>query len=129
MMIDGGFGATFDISIEPVSTAQEEFKRDMVESLRLAYGLLHFVVEPEILSKGGYLRPDLVVYLPGTTTAVMVADAKCRARIERRDVMKVASYKTATQSPRAQLWLPRTAHVTSGARLVADAEGIDLVEV
>ena len=58
MITDHGFGATFDVQVDLPSTRQEEFKRAMFDSVRLAYPQASLEGEAEILVGRGYLRED-----------------------------------------------------------------------
>jgi hypothetical protein len=127
MMIDNGFGATFKVAIGLPSTVQDDFKRAMVDSVRLTYPHLSLDEETEIPHGNRYVRPDLIVRLPGTETVVLVADAKCRGKIELRDVMKMVKYKATMRASRAALYHPANAHVTAGARQAAGLNDVDLV--
>ena len=127
-MVDGAFGATFDVTVGPVSTGPDNFKRAMIDRIRLSLPGLAFDEEYEVPVGRGYLRPDFVARFPGTPTVAMVADAKCRATIARRDVLKVAHYKAVTGAAKAALCHPRGAHITKGAHQASRDHGVDLVE-
>ena len=127
MMADHGFGATFDVPVELPTTKQDDFKRQMVHSIRLRYPSLTIDVEAEIPFGKSYLRPDVIVRVPGTTVVVTVADAKCRATISGADVMKLAKYRIATGAKTAALYHPKMARISASVRQKANQNGVELV--